>query len=173
MGWTIRRAQDSDVGFLREMLLEAATWRPGSRATDKNDVLADPHVTRYLAEWGRPGDTALLALDEQGEPAGAAWFRFFSKDEPAYGFIDETIPELSIAVRADIRGRGIATGLLRALVRTAREQGVRALSLNVEEDNPALRLYEGIGFCPVEKASNASTMRLDLEPGTAGSEDHR
>ena len=157
MGWTIRRAQDSDVGFLREMLLEAATWRPGNRATEKIDVLADPHVTRYLAEWGRPGDTALLALDEQGEPAGAAWFRFFSKDEPAYGFIDETIPELSIAVRADIRGRGIATGLLKALVRAAREQGVRALSLSVEEDNPALRLYERIAFRSVSFRAGSSS----------------
>jgi hypothetical protein len=64
MSWTIRRAQDSDLSFLRMMLYEAADWRSGNRATDQNDVLADPHVARYLAGWGRPGDTALLALDE-------------------------------------------------------------------------------------------------------------
>jgi ribosomal protein S18 acetylase RimI-like enzyme len=40
------------------------------------------------------------------------WSRCFTRDEPGYGFIDESIPELSIAVATDARGRGIGTALL-------------------------------------------------------------
>jgi ribosomal protein S18 acetylase RimI-like enzyme len=165
MSWTIRQAQDTDLSFLGGMLYEAANWRPENRAADKNDVLGNPHVALYLAGWGRPGDTALLAEDEHDQPAGAAWFRFFSRDAPGYGFIDETVPELLLAVRAELRGRGIGASLLNALVDIARDQGVRGLSLSVEEDNPALRLYERIEFRSVEKRGNGHTMGLDLESG--------
>ena len=36
--------------------------------------------------------------------------------------------------------------LLEALLTTARAQGYRALSLSVDRENPALRLYERVGF---------------------------
>ncbi|MDQ3765744.1 MAG: GNAT family N-acetyltransferase [Actinomycetota bacterium] len=165
MRWTIRRAEDSDLRFLQEMLLEAANWRSGNRPTDRNDVLTDPHVARYPGRVGPGRRHRAPGAGRTRQPAGAAWFRFFSRDEPTFGFIDETIPELSIAVRGDCRGCGIGTRLLNALIGVAREKGVRALSLSVEEDYPALRLYERSGFRSVEKKDNAHTMRLDFESG--------
>ena len=65
------------------MLHHAYYWRervPGSL------------VSRYVRGWGRPGDTAVIAL-ENGFPVGAAWFRVFGLDEPGYGFVDERTPE--------------------------------------------------------------------------------
>ncbi|MGW7072581.1 hypothetical protein ACWGII_29645 [Streptomyces sp. NPDC054855] len=41
--------------------------------------------------------------------------RFFTEDEPAYGFVHADIPELAIGVVADWRGRGVGRALLRAL----------------------------------------------------------
>ena len=35
------------------------------------------------------------------------------------------------------------------------------MSLSVEEDNPALRLYERVGFVPAGLVENAWTMRLN------------
>jgi ribosomal protein S18 acetylase RimI-like enzyme len=162
MSSTIRSAQKSDLNFLQDMLYEAATWRAKSDPVDRAAVLAEPHVARYLSHWGRPGDTALVAIDQQGERVGAAWFRFFSRDEPAYGFIDETIPELSIAVLPDVRGRGVGRSLLSVLIDAAGQQSINALSLSIEEDNPAIRLYQRLGFRMVGRTRNALTMRLDL-----------
>lgn len=160
MSWNIRPAELNDWVFLEDMLYEAATWR--GDGADRSTVLKDPHIARYLSDWGRPGDTALIAIDEGGHPVGAAWFRFFTPASPGYGFVDETVPEVSMAVVPGSRGQGVGNALMTALAAAAREQEVRALSLSVESGNPALRLYERSGFRPVQENDGALTMRLHL-----------
>ena len=165
MSWTIRSAEQRDLPFLEEMLFEAANWRgeqPGRRPR-----LEDPHVDRYLKGWKRQGDEGVIAVDEHGNPLGAAWFRFFTEKDPGYGFIDSIIPEITIGVAPPKRGEGIGTDLLSALIGTARDVGVPALSLSVEVENPAHRLYQRLGFRSILKEDNALIMRLNVEPGTA------
>jgi ribosomal protein S18 acetylase RimI-like enzyme len=125
-------------------------------------VLADPHTARYLSGWGRPGDVGVIA--EEDQPVGAAWFRLFSADEPRYGFVASDVPELSIGVATESRGRGTGTRLLAALVEVARADGHQAISLSVERDNPARRLYERAGFVRVADDGGAWTMLLELKP---------
>ena len=72
---------------------------------------------------------------------------------------------MTLAVRRDARGRGVGSALLDALIACARAARVGALSLSVEEDNPALGLYERCGFVSVARVGNAVTMRLDLDEG--------
>ena len=142
------------------MLVEAASWRPGARKRTVTEVAADPGLARYVEGWGREGDWGLIA--EVGAAAvGAAWWRFFSEDNPGYGFVEPAIPELSIAVAEEIRGRGVGTALLEALISQARLHRVPALSLSVEVDNAALRLYEQLGFTRVACVDGAWTMRRD------------
>ena len=115
MGIVLRRGGTQDVRFLRDMLHHAYYWRervPGSL------------VSRYVRGWGRPGDTALIAL-ENGFPVGAAWYRVFRDDEPGYGFVDEETPELAIAVVPSKRGHGIGDELLQELIAKARAAGYR------------------------------------------------
>ncbi|HWH04878.1 MAG TPA: GNAT family N-acetyltransferase [Gaiellaceae bacterium] len=149
MGVAIRKAGPQDARFLRDMLRHALYWRervPGSR------------VSRYVRGWGRPGDTAVIAL-EGGFAVGAAWYRLFRSDEPGYGFVDEQTPELAIAVVPSKRGRGIGEQLLEALLERARADGHEWLSLSVEPQNPSVKLYERFGFEVVEQGSEAWTMR--------------
>lgn len=167
----IRSAASGDLDFLRAMGYEAAIWRPGATRPPLEEVLAQPHFARYLSAWGRSGDAAVVAEDERGAPIGAAWYRVFTAAEPGYGFVDETIPELSIAVREDARGRGVGSSLLRAIADRARAEGFDALSLSVEKDNPATRLYERSGFRVVDSDANAFTMCLDLWPQRRPSSD--
>jgi GNAT superfamily N-acetyltransferase len=136
--------------------------RPDGRHRKRRRRLAEPRLGRYLAGWGRAGDAGVLALDERDQPIGAAWYRLFAHDQPGYGFLAESIPELSIAVRPSFRGRGVGTALLNALVRLARDEGHAALSLSVEPDNPARKLYERVGFRKVGSKGGSWTMRLDL-----------
>jgi ribosomal protein S18 acetylase RimI-like enzyme len=120
-------------------------------------------VALYVKGWGRPGDTALIAMDD-GFPVGAAWYRLFRRDHPGYGFVDEETPELAVAVVPSRRGRGLGEGLLEALVDRARAEGYRALSLSVPSENgPLLAFYEKHGFERVhEDGGDSVTMRRAL-----------
>jgi ribosomal protein S18 acetylase RimI-like enzyme len=149
----IRQAGAQDMPFLRDMLRHAYYARWGSEA--------DVPLERYVAGWGRPGDTAVVAIDGF-QPVGAAWYRLFPAGEPGYGFVDEHTPELTIAVVPSRRGRGLGEELLEALVERASADGYEGLSLSVEPDNPALRLYEKHGFAKTGERAGAWVMLAAL-----------
>jgi ribosomal protein S18 acetylase RimI-like enzyme len=150
----IRRASGSDAAFLAEMLSEAMAWRPGSPKPPHSSLMS----SRYIADWPKPGNGGAIA--EVGEPMGAAWYRLLLPDDPGYGFVDEKTPEISIGVRAHWRGRGVGRQLLVMLLEMAREDGYLTLSLSVEKDNFAIRLYESLGFTRLKLEGNSWTMIL-------------
>lgn len=141
----IRLAQPDDEPFLWDMGWEATAVDAGMRALGREAAFAIPHVRRYFDGWGRPGDTAVVAVVDRRR-LGAAWYRLFPADDPGWGFVTTDVPELSIGVVAEARGTGIGSALLDALLSLAREQGYRAVSLSVDRQNPARRLYERRGF---------------------------
>lgn len=55
---------------------------------------------------------------------------------------------MDIALLPEHRGVGIGTRLLRELQKEARTAG-KALTIHVEKFNPALRLYQRLGFHPI------------------------
>lgn len=156
----IRPARPDDAAFFQEMLRAAADWRPGTPPRTVSHAMADPLVARYVDGWPRAGDVGVIA--EQDRPVGAAWWRWFSADAPGYGFVDDATPEISAAVREGWRRQGIGERLLRDLVDQARRADVAALSLSVEPDNPAVRLYERLGFVTVGSNGGSLTMALHI-----------
>lgn len=159
----IRPARTEDAAFLQQMLVTAADWRPGTPRRTVMELMSDPSLNRYVDGWPQDRDFGVVA--EADQPVGAAWCRFFSATDHGYGFIDETIPELSVAVQEAWRRRGIGERLLRALVAHAQAAGVPALSLSVEPDNSAAHLYERLGFEVVGRSGGALTMLLRLAAG--------
>ena len=154
----IRRGGPQDTRFLRDMLHHAYYWR------EREPGEGPGPVALYVKGWGRPGDTALIAIDE-GFPVGAAWYRLFRRDQPGYGFVDEETPELAIAVVPSRRGRGIGDALLKELYARAKADGYRAVSLAAERDNePLVAYYERKhGFERVsEDGGDSVTMRRGL-----------
>jgi ribosomal protein S18 acetylase RimI-like enzyme len=138
-------------------------WAAGWRSSELDArLLRDPAVAVYIEGWGRPGDAGVVAEDEDGVPLGAAWYRRFTQAEHGHGFVAPEVPELTVAVAPPNRGRGVGTALLEALVERAEAEGAPALSLSVEDDNPALRLYERLRFERVGRAGTAWTMRRGL-----------
>lgn len=158
--WTTRAAVAGDLRFLATMLGCAVQWRPGLSPLDPETVLAEPALAHYLAGWPRAGDHGLIATGP--ELIGAAWWRQFSDEQPGYGYVAGDVPEVAIAVRAAWRGRGVGTGLLKALIAAAASRGLRALSLTVALENPARELYERHGFAAVDHAGDAVTMLREL-----------
>ena len=92
-----------------------------------------------------------------GQIIGAAWTRII----PAYGHIDQDTPELAIALLPDFRQYGIGTKLMTKLFDVLRKNGYTQTSLSVQKDNPAVRLYQRLGY-------TMSGERLDY----AGHEDY-
>ncbi len=159
--YLVRPDEAPDHDFLATMLFEAAFWRPDQVRPPLAAALREPMLARYLEGWGRPGDAGLVAV-RGSERLGAALYRLFDPERPGYGFVGPGIPEITIGVVASERGHGVGTTLLQGLIQGARDAGYPAISLSVEVDNPALRLYRRLGFRRVAAVDNAWTMLLDL-----------
>jgi ribosomal protein S18 acetylase RimI-like enzyme len=138
------------------MLVEAVSWRPDAPRSSVEDVVGRPELARYVSAWPRRGDLGMVAEVEQ--PVGAAWLRSFPEHDRGYGFVDPSTPELAMGVAPARRGRGVGSRLLDALLVAARRAGAGAVSLSVERDNPARRLYERFGFAQVGELGGSLTM---------------
>ena len=143
------------------MLFEAAYWHPGQVRPSLEDGLERPDLVYILSDWGRRGDTALIAILND-QLVGAAWYRFWGPEQHSYGYVSPTMPELSIAIKDEYRRQGVGSQLLTAILKTAKSQGLEGLSLSVEMDNPAVNLYRQHGFRPVQEGENAWTMVAKL-----------
>lgn len=73
---------------------------------------------------------------------GACWVR--TTDE--YGHIDDETPSFPISLCKPFRGKGIGTAMMRAMLDELRDAGYARYSLSVQKENPALLLYERLGF---------------------------
>ncbi|MGH9880993.1 MAG: GNAT family N-acetyltransferase [Pyrinomonadaceae bacterium] len=153
----IRRLTPLDQLFLWEMLYQSLYVPEGGRPFPRAAV-HKPELAKYVERWGRAGDLGLVATDSSSiEPIGAAWLRLLTGDASGYGYVDDETPELGIAVLPEHRGRGIGSDLLRHLIESAKAI-YPSICLSVSLDNPALRLYERMGFERVGVRGSSVTM---------------
>lgn len=161
---SVRPAVADDADFLWRILLEAYNWSGEQRFTAQQ-LAAEPHAARYLVGWPRRDDFGVVAETNGGEPIGAAWARQLPESEPGYGFVAPDVPELTLGLLPEHRGRGHGRALMEALIQAAAEgpAPVARLSLSVEDGNPAVRLYVSLGFTRVGRSGNSDTMVLDVQ----------
>jgi len=118
-------------------------------------------ISKAYQKWGRDGDTALVASNnETKEIIGAVWVRLYKKSDPSYGFVDKNIPDLVISVKEEYRGNGIGTKLLKALISVVKESGFSAISISVDVKNPALRLYKRLGAKIIKQVDGENPVML-------------
>jgi len=159
-GVTYRPAAPGDVELLTRMLWVAFNWR--DEAVSEQHWPDPTAPAKYLDGFGRHGDAGVVA-ELAGQGAGAAWYRLLPADDPGYGFVAADIPELTLGVASQARGRGIGTALMQRLLERAVADGIGALSLSVEPDNAALRLYLALGFERVGGSGGSLTLLRTLE----------
>jgi ribosomal protein S18 acetylase RimI-like enzyme len=93
---------------------------------------------------------------------GVAYCRLFTEDDHGYGYVDDHTPGVAVAVREGRRGDGLGGRLLTELAEAARAAGFSRLSLSVEVENPARRLYERLGYREIPTDEQAVRMVLEL-----------
>jgi ribosomal protein S18 acetylase RimI-like enzyme len=150
MTFEIRPATADDQAFVTQMQYEAFFVPPGAEPFPRT-VLDDPAIRPYHVDFAaRAGDVGVIAV-ENDRPIGAAWVRRVH----GYGFVDDRTPELGIAVVADRRGAGIGSSLLASLF-----EQVQRCSLSCDDRNPAIRLYERLGFETVRQDGDHSVVMV-------------
>ena len=147
----------SDEPILWEMLYQAL-YVPKGADPFPRDLVKRPEISRYAQDWGNCDDLGFVALDElDGKPIGAAWVRLLKGENKGYGYVDDLTPELSVAVAPEARGCGVGTRLLVHLLSEVLPK-YRAVSLSVSSENPAVQLYQRLGFEVVGTSGNSLTM---------------
>ena len=156
MNMIIREIRPEEHDLLREFLYQAI-YLPDGVEPPPRSVVDLPELQVYVTDFGtRPGDYCMVA-EAEGKVVGAAWCRIMED----YGHIDNDTPSLAISLLPEYRGLGIGTQLLNALLLLLRENGYRQASLSVQKENPALRLYQRMGFRIVAEKGTEYLMLWD------------
>jgi len=118
-------------GSVREPELAHVPWDVATRGAfiEQQFAAQDVHYRKHY-----PGAT-LDVIELDGSRAGRLYVHRGARD----------IRIMDIALMPEFRGRGIGSDLLRSLITEAEASG-RTLSIHVEHNNPARRLYERLGF---------------------------
>jgi RimJ/RimL family protein N-acetyltransferase len=154
----------NDLPFLKEMLCEAILWNQPENKPSLEELLSRPDLAKILADWGdRKGDLSIVAIDEDHHPVGAVWYRFWARNDHSFGFVDEDVPELGIAIGKECRGKGLGTLLMKKIIDHTRRIGINKMSLSVSPLNVALKLYQKLGFYKVGDYDDAWTIVIDMD----------
>lgn len=143
MDYTIRPIQEEEIALLEDFLLEAIYIPPGYTQKISKDILtSDSKLRAAVEDFGTmPDDHALVAL-VKGRVVGAVWSRIAD----TYGCIDAQTPCLCISLYKAYRGKGVGAALMMRMLARLRAKGYEKASLSVDEANPAMRLYQKLGF---------------------------
>jgi ribosomal protein S18 acetylase RimI-like enzyme len=98
-------------------------------------------------------DASLQVIEREGVAIGRLYVAHWERE----------IRIMDIALLPEHRGAGIGTKLLRDLQEEARSAG-KSLTIHVERFNPALRLYERLGFQQIEDKGVYLLMRWGTPP---------
>ncbi len=138
----------------------------------ENDSQPEPWTEKaFLEEIDRAGSHFLVARLDTGPQIASD-----CHSQPIVGYIcfwvvADEVQILNVAVRCDLRRRGIARKLIELAIQTGRDRRARFITLEVRESNsPARKLYESFGFKIVgeranyygEQQENAILMELEI-----------
>ena len=153
MNYDIRPISKDEYPILEKFLYEAI-YIPEGTAPPPRDIVSRPELQVYVRDFGsRAADLALCATVD-GKIVGAVWGRIMDD----YGHINNDIPSLAISLYKKFRGCGIGTALMREIILAYRKKGYKKLSLSVQKDNYAVKMYKNIGFETVSENDEESIM---------------
>ena len=141
MDVTIRKIQKQEYPLLDNFLYEAIFVPEGIEPPPKT-VITSPELQVYVEHFGKSKDDWGLVAEVDGKIVGAVWVRSMND----YGHIDAETPSLAISLYKDYRGFGIGTAMMKEILALLKSHGYSRVSLSVQKDNYAAKMYLKIGF---------------------------
>lgn len=157
MDCIIREMQKDEYCLLSDFLYEAI-YIPDGMAAPPKSVINCPELQVYIADFGNSIHDKALVAEVDGNIVGAIWARIMND----YGHLDENTPSLAMSVIKSYRGMGIGTSLLTQMLSAEKVAGYAKLSLSVQKDNYAVRMYKKAGFNTVDENNEEYIMVIDL-----------
>ena len=157
MNYSIREMRKEEYSLLGDFLYEAIYIPDGTAAPPKS-VITCPELQLYIADFGNSKHDKALVAEVDGNIVGAIWARIMND----YGHIDKNTPSLAMSVLKGYREMGIGTSLLTQMMSTEKASGYAKLSLSVQKDNYAVRMYKKAGFNTVDESNEEYIMVVDL-----------
>ena len=157
-----RPATSDDLALVKKTLYTALAWNPDDPIPPMDVVVEHPKIAVYHEGWMRDGDDGVIAETSDGTFVGMAFCRLFPDGEDAQGFVDPDTPELAVGVETEYRGLGVGRTLLQHLHASRLAAGVARMSLSVDADNRAVRLYESLGYNQVQGHGDGIVMAKEL-----------
>ena len=125
------------------------------------DILDQPEIKNYYHNFGLKDDMALAAVINE-EVIGIVWTRIIKGEIKGYGYWDDRSPEFGISLLAKYRRYGIGTKLMKEMLKLLKENGYSFASLSVQKDNPAVKLYQKLGFKIEQRRKEECLMSIKL-----------
>ncbi len=138
----IRDMKQEEYALLGDFLYEAI-YIPNGVAPPPRSVISLPKLQEYIVDFGARKHDRALAAELDGNIIGAVWARLMDD----YGHIDDDTPSLAMSVYEEYRGMGIGTALLNEMLKALKAQGCSMVSLSVQKENYAVKMYLAAGFC--------------------------
>jgi ribosomal protein S18 acetylase RimI-like enzyme len=142
-GVTLRLRTADDDAFLRDVYI-AYRWEEmtvtGWPEAERVAFLRDQERMQRIQYDRNYPDAAWGVIEVAGVAAGRLYLELVAGE----------LRIIDIAFMPPWRGQGIGGGLLTAVQAQAQALGARKVSIHVEQNNPALRLYQRLGFQPIE-----------------------
>lgn len=137
----IRKIKTEEYPLLEDFLYDAIYIPEGIQPPDKS-IIHNEDLQVYIKDFGTKKDDVCFLAEVDHKVVGAVWMRIMND----YGHIDNETPSLAISVKKAYRGLGIGTKLMETILKVANAQGYQRISLSVQKANPAVRLYQRLGF---------------------------
>lgn len=160
MDFLIREIKQEELSLLDNFLYEAIFQHENTPRLPK-EIIFNPEIYIYVKDFGKPDDLCLLA-EIQGIVVGAVWTRILSGEIKGYGNIDNSTPEFAISICKEFRNLGIGTALMKNMLKLLHLKGYPKVSLAVQKDNYAVKMYCNLGFRIIKESDDEYLMICDL-----------
>jgi len=156
--YIIRQMHWEEYPLLNDFLYEAI-YIPNGMEPPPKTIINTPELQEYVVDFGTRGHDKAFAAEIEGMIAGAVWVRIMHD----YGHIDDDTPSLAIAVRKAYRGLGIGTAMLKELLAALKSEGYAKVSLSVQKENYAVKMYQKVGFRVLKETGEEYIMIWNAE----------
>lgn len=145
MNYTIRELSIDERDVLETFLYHAIYISEGI-TPPPFEIIKQPELQVYIERFGEQDGDICLVAECDSIIVGAVWVRIMND----YGHVSDDMPSLAISLLPEYRNKGIGTALMKSMQEMVSKQGYKGISLSVQKQNYATKMYRRLGFNTIE-----------------------